>query len=64
MSKGIDKTPIMHDIFAIVQTTPKHICACKSVKHGAESYHAAVAIKLAIIYIKFKHNAVIKGVTD
>ena len=54
----------MHDIFAIVQTTPKHICACKSVKHGAESYHAAVAIKLAIIYIKFKHNAVIKGVTD
>ena len=64
VSKGLDKTPSMHDIFAIAQTTHKQIWDCKAVNDGAESDHAAVAIKLAITSIKFKHNTVIKGGTD
>ena len=32
---------------------------CKAVNYGAESDHVASVIKLAIKYIKFKHNTVI-----
>ena len=54
----------MHDIFAIVQTTHKNIQDCKSFNDGAHSDHANVSIKLAITYIKSKHNLVIKEGTD
>ena len=54
----------MHDIFAISQTTHKWIRDCKTVNGRAESDHTSVAIKLAITYIKFKHNTVIKVGTD
>ena len=64
MSKGIDKTPSMHDIFSIDKTTHKRIRGCKAVNNGAEIYHEAVEIKLAIMYIKFKHNKFIEGVAD
>ena len=64
VSKGIYKTPSMHDIFSIAKTTPKRIRGCKAVNNGAEIYHEAVEIKLAIMYIKFKHNKFIEGVAD
>ena len=52
----------MHNIFTITQITHKQIRYFKAVNDGAESYHTAVAIKLAIKYVKFKHNTVIKVV--
>ena len=60
----MDKTPIMHDIFTIAQTTHKRIRYCKSVSNGAESDHAAVEIESDITSIKLKQDAVIKGVND
>ena len=63
VSKGMDKTLSMHDILTIDQTTHKQIRDRKSVNDGADSEHAAVVVKLAITFIKFKHSSVIKRVT-
>ena len=54
----------MHDILALSQTTHKWIWGCKSVNNWVESDHIDVTIKLAIKFIKFKHNKVIKRVTE
>ena len=54
----------MHVILAIYHTKHNLIKEFKSVNDGADIDHTSVAIKLAIPYIKSKHNAVINGVTD
>ena len=63
MLKGLDKTPSMHDIFTIAQTTYKQTRDCKAVYNGAESDPDS-EIKISIASIKFKHNTVIKVFTD
>ena len=64
VSKGLEKTPSIYDIFAITKTTHKLIRDFKAVRNLAESDQVAIEIKLTIQYIKLKHNAVIKGVSD
>ena len=64
MSRGLKKTPSTHDIFDISQTTHKRIRYCIPVNDRVKSYHAAVEIKLAVTYIRFKHNTLINRGTD
>ena len=61
---GDNHTLSMHDLFVASQTLHKRIRDQKVVNDGIDSDHSSVKLKLAITPIKFKGNAITRGVID
>ena len=64
VSMGDNHTLSMHDLFVASQTLHKRIRDQKVVNDGTDSDHSSVKLKLAITPIKFKGNAITRGVID
>ena len=64
VSKGEDRTPSMHDVFACSHSLHKRVRNCKAVDDGTESDHSAVALRIALTSIKYKGCSVSRGVIN